>query len=390
MKILNLFKKLIKKEKVQLVQEKLTFSEIEKWLEEKQNQNQDKENQILILVKDKIKDFNSDLTKKIIILNEFDLESKKAEDKIKEIVYDSREKYIEAVHNLMANLESLRETKFSELTKKIDKTFLDFNKTSFKNYERATILIGKEMANIKSGFKTFSKDLLEIFNNNKEIAELFQKIELIKLKLNSSNYIKEDLIKINKTIETIDEKIQEKEKENQKLLEEIKEIKQGEDYKNMLEKKEKINTLEKESKKDILDLKQFLDFKALANFFHINQEQMNILKNHKENFHANFEKDDGKSIIDLLEESKLNTNEILEKVNLIRSKIQETSDFKKEIKKDETQELHYKIKQTIIEVDNLKIEKTKHEKRNQKLNINKQELIDSLKQELAKLNVEVV
>ena len=106
-------------------------------------------------------------------------------------------------------------------------------------------------------------------------------------------------------------KINQKEKENQELLEEIEKIKQSEDHKNMLEKKEKIIVLKGESQEKIFALKQLIDFKALANFFHINEEQMNILKNHKENFHANFEKDNGKMIIDLLDEAKLNNNTII-------------------------------------------------------------------------------
>ena len=289
----------------------------------------------------------------------------------------------------MANLEDLKETRFSELTKRVDKIFFDFNKASFKNYERATILIGKEMANIKNGFKTFSKNLLEIFNNNKEISELFQKIEFIRSKLNLLDPMNEDITDIKETIISLNEKIEQKEKENQKLLREIEQIKQSEYHKNMLEKKEKINTLKAESKNDILILKQLIDFKALANFFHINEEQMKTLKNHKEDFHANFEKDNGKIIMDLLNESKLNNNEILEKINKIHFKLEERRKHEQEIKKDEIQELYYKIKEKGIEIDNLKIEKFKGEKRDEKFRENKKEIISLLKQELDKMNVEI-
>ena len=249
MKILNLFKKLIKKEKVQLVPEKLTFSEIEKWLEKKIEENQTRENQILILVKEKIKNFNSDLRTKIILLSEFDIESKKAGDKIKEIVNNSRAQYTEAVDNLMTHLENLKETRFSDFTKKINNIFLDFNKKSFKNYERATILIGKEMASIKESLKVFSKNLLKTFDENKLIIDSFKNLLIIKEKLNTIIQINKILEKISEKKSNLNKKINEKEKENKTLKQNLEEIKISPVYLEILSKQKKIKSLREESKK---------------------------------------------------------------------------------------------------------------------------------------------
>ena len=195
MGIFSFLKKLGKKEEIEeAVSKELTFSEIETWLEDKKKENKVREKEILILIKNKISNFNADLSAKIILLSEFDVESKKSEDRIKGIVKSSRLQYIGSVNNLIDNLENLKEIKFSKLIKKIDKIFFEFNKASFKNYERATILIGKEMANIKDEFKAFSKELLEIFKNNKEILESFQKIEFIKSKLNLLELIENVII----------------------------------------------------------------------------------------------------------------------------------------------------------------------------------------------------
>ena len=190
-------------------------------------------------------------------------------------------------------------------------------------------------------------------------------------------------------ITSLNEKINQREKENQRLLREIEEIKQSEDYKDMLKKKEKINIFKEESKNNILDLKQFIDFKALANFFHINEEQMKILKNHKEDFHTHFEKDNGKMIIDLLNESKLNNDEIFKKIKKIHSKLEEINNHEQEMENDEIPGLYSKIKEIILDIENLKIEKFKNEKRDERLKENKEELINLLKQELGKMNVEV-
>ena len=86
MGIFSFLKKLRKEKEIEeIVLEKLTFSKIESWLERKEKENKAKEKEILVLVKDKIRNFNTNLRAKIIFLKEFDVESKKAEDKIKEI-----------------------------------------------------------------------------------------------------------------------------------------------------------------------------------------------------------------------------------------------------------------------------------------------------------------
>ena len=386
---MGIFDFLKKEKEKEIISEKLTFSEIEDWIERKRKENEIEERELVISIKDRIKNLDNELEIKLSLLDEIDIESRKEDGRIKRVVSNSRIQYIGAVNNLMANLENLKETSFPDFVKKIDRALSEFNKTSFKNYERTTILIGKEMADIKEEVKSFSKDLVEIFNNNKEISELSQRIGLIKSKLNLLDSTEKNKIGIKKTIISLDEKIKQDEKENQRCLTEIEKIKQSENYKNMLEKKEKLNILKEEFREKILTLKQLIDFKALTNFFHTNEKQMNILKEYKTDFYTNFEQDNGKRILDLLEESKLNTNIISERENLIKAKKEILENYEKEIEKDETHNLNYKIEKITIEIENLKIEKVKERKRKEKLNINKEELTSSLKQELGKINIEI-
>ena len=287
-------------------------------------------------------------------------------------------------------LNDLEMNRFEESVRKINNIFLDFNKGSYKNYERATILIGKEMGSIRENLRLFSRELIKTFNESKEIVDSFKKIALVKSQLNMIFILEETLKKISETTLFLGEKIKIKEEENKKLLEEIEEIKRGQGYLENIRNQKKIESLKEELKNDIFKLRQVIDFKALANFFHINEEQMKILKKHREDFQTNFQKDNGKIIIDFLDESKLNNEIILEKVNLIRTKVEEISNHENEVKEDETLELGPRVKTVVMEIDNLKIDKVKEEKRDEKIKINRKELIDSLKQELGKMNVEVI
>ncbi|MBL7059329.1 hypothetical protein ISS08_02655 [Candidatus Pacearchaeota archaeon] len=199
-----------------------------------------------------------------------------------------------------------------------------------------------------------------------------------------------NLSEIKKEIFSIEDKIDEKNKENKELLNEIEEIKKSENHKNMLVKKQQIKKLKEELKNDIFSLRQALDFKALSNFFHINEKQIKILKEHKENFQINFEKDNGKMILDLLEESKLNNDLILEKINLVKNKKEEISNLEKELEEDLTKKLHLKLKEILIKIDDFKEDLNREQKRNEKSKENRVELISSLKEELKKMGVEIV
>jgi len=384
------FLKKLGKENKGIISEKLAFSEIESWLEKKKKENELKEKETMVIIKGKIRRFTEELREKIIILESFDVESKKEKEDIKGIVNNSRKDYIKLVENFLGNLNNLEINEFEEFIKRINKIFLDFNKSSYKNYERATILIGKEMASIKESLKIFSKGLIKTFEESKEIVDSFKKISLVKSKLDMILSLDRTLRKISEMTLSLNEKIKSKEEGNKSLLEEIEKIKKSFNYLERLKTQKKIESLKEELKKNIFMLKQLLDFKALANFFHIDEEQMNILKNHKEDFQTNFQKDNGKMITDLLDEAKLNNSTISEKVNLIRNKIEEISNYEKEIKEDETQELYSRVKEIVLEIDNLKIERVKEEKRHEKLKISKEELINLLKHELGKMNIELV
>jgi len=391
MKIFNFLKKLRKKKEIEEIPiEKLTFSEIEIWIERKIKENKVQKKEILLEVHEKIRDINNELREKIIILEDFNVNAKKETDKIKNIVIDSRKKYVESVEDLINKLNNLEEAKLEKFIERINKIFFDFNKSSFKNYERATILIGKEMVSIKESLKIFSKNLLRIFDGSKPILDSFKNLLIIKGKLNTINPVDEILKKINLKKLNLNENIKEKEEEIKVLEQYLKKIKISQAHLENLDKQKKIKALEEESKKEILELKQFLDFKDLASFFHINHRQMKMVKEHKENFEKNFKKDNGEAIIELLTEAKLNNNLILEKVNKIKLQREEISHYEKNLKEDETQKVDSKIKEVLIKIEEIKIENVKGEKRNEKFKETKEELINSLKQILSKMNVEIV
>ena len=391
MGIFDLLKKLVKEKKFEeIVIEKLAFSDVEDWTKNKTNKNELKEKEIIDLVKEKISSFNEQLKEKKSVLENFDVESKKEEDRLKSVVNESRKKYIESLEIFMRDLNNIEKEKLEEFISYVNKVFLDFDKRSHMNYQKTTILIGKEMGDIRNSLKTFSKELMKIFDENKNIVNLSKSLAFIKLKLNQINQIDKVLEEIKDGIASLGRKTIDKEGEEENNKERIEEIKKSLSYLDYLNKQEKIEFLEEEIKKDIQSLRELIDLKALANFYHIFENEMNTIKEYKENFEESFKKDNGLRILNLLENSKLDNNKILEKAEHIRARKEELKENKQKIMRDETQNLNSEKTRISKEIEELDIEKVKEEKRHEKLKISKEEAIDILKQEVSKLNVEFV
>ncbi len=391
MGIFDLFKKLVKKDRFEeIVTEKINFSDIEDWIKNKRKENELKEKEIIDLVKKKISSFNKLCKEKKSVLENFDVESKKEEDRLKSVVNESRKKYIESLEIFMRDLDNIEKEKLEEFISYVNKVFLDFDKRSHMNYQKTTILIGKEMGDLRDSLKTFSRELVKIFDENKNIVELSKSLAFIKLKLNQINQIDKILGEIKEEIAFLGKKIVNKKEEEENNKERIEETKKSPSYLDYLNMQEKIKFLGEEIKKDIQDLRQLIDLKALANFYHIFENEMNIIKEYKENFEESFRKDNGLRILNLLENSKLNNNKISEKVEHIRARKEELKENKQKIKGDETQNLNSEKTKINKEVEELNTEKEKEEKRHEKLKISKEEAISVLKQEVSKLNVEFV
>jgi hypothetical protein len=267
--------------------------------------------------------------------------------------------------------------------------FTRFNENSSKSYERATILIGKEMGNIRETLKRFSNELIDIFNADKEIILTSKRLSLIRLKANENKKIDEESIKANENIADITNKINDKEEENKKISDKIDKIRNSQEYLDNIEKEKNIQLQEKEIEKEISELRQLIDFKVLSNFFHIFEDRMSIVKLYRDDFTVEFKKDSGNRLLNLLNESKLNSEKIYDKIKHLQDKEKEIEEGKKDIKEDETQSLFLELEKTKEETNNLTKEREWAEKKREKLKTNQEENFNSIKQELKSMNLDL-
>ena len=398
MGILSFIKKIFSEtEEVAPVKGNIKFSDIEEYLKKKTEENNQKEELAMSIINENIKKYITELKENIKIVNNVNIEAKEKNDKIKSAVYEGRKKYIEFLERFIENIEEAKNAKegkndktpLEKTTENINSAFLRFNENSGKSYERATILIGKEMGNIRDTLKRFSTELISLFKEDKDIISTSAKLSLIKLKMSEIKELDERLVKSYEEIEEFSKKISEKEKENNKVSKNIDSIKNSSEYIENIEREKSLQIKEKEVENEIYELRQFIDFKALSNFFHIFEDRMTIVKLYKDNFSGEFKEDKGNRLLNLLNESKLNSERIYDKIKQIKDKEIEIENIRSLEKEDETKDLYTEIERIKEEIKNLTNEKEWAEKKKEKLETTKEENFNIIKRELESMNLHV-
>ncbi len=387
MGFLDFLKKLAKKEEREIKTEKIEFNNIDKWILTKEKEIEKDNQKVLDLIKDEIDKIVNNLDEKISVLENVDVDKVKFEDKVKFIVKENLEKYIKYVEKFEDDLEKLEKNNVIKLVNNINDLFSNFQKKSSLNFQKATILIGKELGAIRQSIGAFLTNIKKIINKNKDFFDKIRIFDSIKEKVAEKKKIEKLRVNINKNIEECNNKIESLEKEIKGIEKNIENIKKTKSYIEKNKKKDEIENIKEKFAKEIYKLREIINFKSLTNFYHSFEKEMNIIKDYKKNFRGAFENNNGKEIIQLLNESKLINDSLKNKINEILEIKQEIDNFV--LEKDEIEELLEKIKKKKIEIENLNIVKTKEKKKDEKFNKNIIKITDFIKEDLNGFNVEI-
>jgi len=380
MGILDFFRKKKKVQEQEAEPEEIKFNEIENWLDNKAREINEKEKKVFDLIKERIDLFIKEIDEKIKVLEEIDIESKKVEDRAKIIVRQGLDKYLGFVDIFIKELTKIEKQNLSQFIKDMNKIFSDFEKHSYIFYQRATFLIGDELAVVKQEINNFSEYFSKLFNEKQKIIDFSNAISSTKLKLRQFDETRATLDKIDLEIKSLDKKTMDSKEKMKKVLHEIEKVKASKAYGENLKNKEEIKLTEKQLEDDVLKLKTFVDFKVLSNTFHSDEKKMKLIKSCKEDFQGMITKDSGESILSLISESELDSNVIADKIKQINEKRQKITEDKKFIKKDEVEILSEEIQKIKLEIEKLSIEKVKYVKRSAGVEDSKEGIVEGIRQ----------
>lgn len=394
MGIFDFLKKFSKKEPEIVVTEKVEFSNIKYFLENKKQQLKLQEEEFLNKFKEINNNLINSLQEKIKQLENLDLDQKKAEDRIKIIVKENFKSYLYYVELLIKDISNLEEINSSlDMISKINSTFLNFQKKAETSYQKATYLIG-ELGQIKEEISNYFKKTETLIKENDDIIKISKILKSIEKKL-------EELLKIDNTSKEIDkekskneEKINEVNNKIRNHEEEIIKIKNSNEHKELLKNEETLNKKDSELEIQIIKIKNLINLKTLSGICHKSEKDMIIIKNYRNNFINAFKEDSNnklKEILEstnqienkkLIEEQLINIENLNEQIEMINNSLNNHS-------LKEIQRINEQIRNTKSELDNLNRNIEKENKRLVKSRKNKDSTLDLIKNILEDINVEL-
>jgi len=290
-----------KKTEKEIQAESISFEQLPRKIEALTKEISAKNQGLRKQIDERISAFEQDAEGRIDSLKQVDLSKRKEYDKIKVAVKQNLELYIFYLDKLAKDLKKLED---GDLGKHIDKIFSilnDFNKASYAPFEKATFLIGKEMAAARNAVMTFAQDMNRIVSNNKtffEEAKLINKVaDFLKEAVQAETLSKDAGTKI----ADFGEEIKSLKEEHENTKKEIDNIRSTNDYKKDSEEKEdyirKQNLLEKE----LQLIRQKIELKSLAKVFHHDRKKSQLIKEYSNDFKKALKSDETLEIIKMAE-----------------------------------------------------------------------------------------
>ncbi|MFH1307464.1 MAG: hypothetical protein ABIH72_01275 [archaeon] len=376
------------RQKRQLEKESVKISELDSWIKARKKETEEKEKVFLNKIKTKIIQLVKELEDEKNTLEKIDVNKIKEREKVQLIVKENLNNYIIYLEKLVESLKSLNYENPEALIERVNLVIYNFEKKSSISFQKATYLIGKELGEVKKSLSSFFKSLEEIRSENKELEKESKTVNLLDSKIGEManlDKLKKDfdgkILNHEQEISNLNKKIENKNQEKEKVS------KTGK-YQEHLKKKEQLNQENIRLKREIFELKEMFDFKQMAGIFHSDEKKMRSLKKCREDFNEIVEKNNGKEIIELLNETSLDKTKVLEKLKIINTK---KSDIEKiSIGKDELEKIEEDIKLLKEDINEIEVKRYKDEKKREKLGESKKEALGVIAKKLSEIEVDMV
>ncbi len=310
-------------------------------------------------LKDRINNFSSEIKQKIPELKMLNLNNRREEQRLKDIVIKNLHDYISYLEKLIEDLEKIEPKETKEYIKEIQSVFNHFNKNSKKIYEKATILIGKELAEVRDITNSFAKEFNEKLEFNKENFEKINLIKTVKDDLKELEEAKKIQKQIEDSIADLKIKISKKEGKKQEAEKNYEKYKKSDEPKKFTEVQEKIKQENKAINEDVLKLKQNINLKDLAKYFHNDPKKSGMIKRYSETFYESLKDDADFDIIQLLKEANQTFDE--ENIKMLRKKILGQKKLSEDVKAKEFDNLLSNL-DSELKYEHIEIEKEKEKK----------------------------
>jgi len=293
-----------KKKTEEKVIENISFEQVFGKIEEKCKEIVEKDYQIKKSISDSINNFENQLKESIKILEKIDLAERKEYQHIKRITLDNLRLYIDHLRNLIFNLKKIENLESQSYLNRIVVLLNDFNKTSEPYFERATILIGKELGTVKDLIRDFGNSIINISNENSSFFKQRDLNKQVKTLIDEWKANNSSLEALEDNINKLKENLNLSQKNSLGIKQKTQEVIESLEHKKDIEEKENYDKNLNELEKEIREIKQRIDFKLLAKYFHYDLKISKIIKDYSENFKIAIENDKALEIQEIIKKAQ--------------------------------------------------------------------------------------
>jgi len=280
-----------------------TVEGLKEEINSEKNRIKDKNNEIKKAVLEYLENLISELNEAYNNLKKFDLNKKKEHEKIKLVVEENLNFYLNNLERLIDDLKKIDNNlgvKF--LITRIQNYVNLFEKNSAKQYEKATILIGEDLAKIKLILKEFFKKVNEILIENKLNFEKEKDIEIIEKNLKELEGFLGSLKTLKKNYENLELSYNELIKEKETLEDNFKLFKDSSEFENYVKEREVLKHEINDFNREIMNLKDKVNLRFLIKYFHKDSKKSALLRDYHDNFIKALDEDENLNIVELVSE----------------------------------------------------------------------------------------
>jgi len=365
--------------------EKVKSADISSWIQNQKDQIVREESEFLKQINIRTSQLANELEKEVISLQAVDLDDIKAEKRAKLITKINLDKYIEHLKNLTETLQCFEVDTSDNLMETITEIFKTFEQKSMKNFQKAAFLAGHKLNNIGVSTGRFFKDIRQIVKDNEKIISTSKLISSVDSKLDEINNFEKTQLEFKSKVSDFEQKISQLKSEKKSIVKEIEQVKTSKSYANELKKQSNFEKDKSELREKTCKLKTLIDFKVLANTFHSNPKQLAIVRDYKSDFDGAFQIDLGEKLTQLLKAAEVSQSNVFRSIDEIvslKQKIENTV-----FEKDKVEILSVDIKKIKLQIEDIVSKKELEQKKHNKFQASKEQILNSIRDKLSKINV---
>jgi len=304
MPFLDFLKKIFGEEQAKEAEKPISLENLPNKIQQETEKIRGEKEEINKVTKKKVEEFISQIKERINLLENISIDKRKEQEKIKLIVKENLKLYLEYLRNLIHNLEKAEQENY---IKQINNNLQFFNRVSYPAFEKSTLLIGDELGKTRGLARFFAKEINNLYGNNEKLIEKNNKINDISKNFNKIEETKNTQKAIEKNVENLNSRKEERRKKKEKLGKEILELKDSQEYQQVLKENEKIK---QEIEQELLEIRQKIDFKELAKIYHTIEKENRLIQNYNKNFRQALEQDNNLEIIELAKTANLDISKL--------------------------------------------------------------------------------